>query len=114
MRLLVCGGRHYADVDKLGAWLGAFHERRPVAVLIHGDAPGADRLAGAWAARNGVPVEAFPADWREYGPAAGAVRNGVMLRDGKPDRVVAFPGGKGTADMIRKARRAGVPVDVVE
>lgn len=31
-----------------------------------------------------------------------------MLTDGQPDLVVAFPGGRGTADMVRRARAAGV------
>jgi predicted Rossmann-fold nucleotide-binding protein len=33
-----------------------------------------------------------------------------MLTDFKPDLVVAFPGGKGTADMIAKARRKKIEV----
>ena len=33
-----------------------------------------------------------------------------MLDEGKPDLVIAFPGGRGTADMVRKANRAGVKV----
>jgi hypothetical protein len=36
------------------------------------------------------------------------------LRKGKPDLVIAFPGGRGTADMVARARKAGVPVEVVE
>jgi hypothetical protein len=37
-----------------------------------------------------------------------------MLLEGKPDLVVAFPGGKGTADMVRRARKANVPVKEIE
>jgi hypothetical protein len=33
-----------------------------------------------------------------------------MLRDGRPDVVVAFPGGKRTAHMLKLARDAGLPV----
>ena len=33
-----------------------------------------------------------------------------MLDEGKPDLVIAFPGGKGTADMARRAREAGIEV----
>jgi len=33
-----------------------------------------------------------------------------MLKDGRPDIVLAFPGGTGTADMMRRARAAGVRV----
>jgi predicted Rossmann-fold nucleotide-binding protein len=32
------------------------------------------------------------------------------MLDMKPDGVVAFPGGDGTADMVRRARAAGVKV----
>jgi hypothetical protein len=33
-----------------------------------------------------------------------------MLDEYKPEAVVAFPGGRGTEDMIRRAETAGVPV----
>jgi UDP-N-acetylmuramoylalanine-D-glutamate ligase len=33
-----------------------------------------------------------------------------MLDEGKPDLVVAFPGGRGTANMVQQAHRAGVEV----
>ena len=38
------------------------------------------------------------------------MRNARMLAEGKPDLVVAFPGGRGTADMVAQARKAGVRV----
>jgi ABC-type Fe3+-hydroxamate transport system substrate-binding protein len=34
----------------------------------------------------------------------------VLVCGGKPDLVVAFPGGRGTANMIEQAEQAGVPV----
>jgi predicted Rossmann-fold nucleotide-binding protein len=37
-----------------------------------------------------------------------------MLTKGKPDIVIAFPGGSGTADMICQARKAGVPVEEIK
>ena len=59
----------------------------------------------------------FPADWIRHGRAAGPIRNEQMLREGCPDLVVAFhddPGlGRGTADMVRRALAAGVPVRFV-
>jgi len=33
-----------------------------------------------------------------------------MLDKGQPDLVLAFPGGNGTADMIRRAEAANIPV----
>lgn len=51
--------------------------------------------------------------WKDHGKAAGPIRNQLMLDDFKPDLVVAFPGGKGTADMVKKAQDAGVTVILV-
>jgi hypothetical protein len=79
-------------------------------LIIHGAAMGADRWADIWAARANVPVKRFRANWDRYGKSAGPRRNQKMLDEGKPDLVIAFPGGFGTADMVARARTAGVPV----
>jgi len=34
----------------------------------------------------------------------------LAINKGLSDAVLAFPGGRGTADMVRQAQRAGVPV----
>jgi len=77
-------------------------------MIISGCARGADTLGIEWAEAKGVEVARFPADWKTHGRAAGPIRNQQMLEEGKPDLVVAFPGARGTADMIRRARAAGV------
>ena len=79
-------------------------------VVIHGGARGADISADVCALAFGIDVEVYPADWAKHGKAAGPIRNAQMLREGRPDAVLAFPGGRGTADMVRRAKRAGVPV----
>jgi hypothetical protein len=48
--------------------------------------------------------------WNKCGIGAGYFRNVQMLEEGKPDLVVAFLGGKGTAMMVKIARAAGVEV----
>lgn len=110
MRILVCGGRDYASTATINAELDALHGEHGITCLIHGTARGADALADAWARRRGIPVTAFPAEWSKHGKAAGFRRNETMLRDGKPELVIAFPGGKGTAHMVRLATAAGVPM----
>jgi len=50
------------------------------------------------------------ANWAGLGRKAGPIRNQEMLDQGRPNMVVAFPGGRGTADMVRRARGAGVEV----
>ncbi|WP_218916547.1 SLOG family protein [Rubinisphaera brasiliensis] len=76
---------------------------------MHGDARGADRLAGEWAADRGVEVLACAANWKVHGRAAGPISNRRML-DESPDLLVAFPGGRGTADMVKAAKKAGVKI----
>ena len=110
MRVLVCGGRDFDDRQLLNNTLVDLHAAEGIDVIIHGCAHGADEIAGTWAHYAGIEQVRFPADWRVNGKAAGPIRNQQMLDEGKPDVVVAFPGGRGTADMMTRARRAGVRV----
>lgn len=109
-RLLITGGRDYRDAATVNRALDRVLAERGIAVLIHGAARGADTLAAEWAASRGVPVEAYPARWETDGRKAGPLRNQRMLDEGKPTACVAFPGGTGTADMVRRCEAAGVPV----
>jgi hypothetical protein len=106
-RVLVCGGRDFDD--ELAMLTELLKVADPRHVLVHGDAPGADRLAAKCWRQAGFADEPHPAQWDKFGKAAGAIRNQEMLESGI-DLVLAFPGGRGTADMVRRARRAGVEV----
>jgi len=102
--VLVCGGRTYDDAACMERRLDAL---RPISRLVHGGAPGADTLADNYAATRGIERRAYKIRRpRENGYQ----RNQRMLNSEKIDWVVAFPGGNGTADMVRRARRAGIPV----
>jgi len=105
-RILVCGGRNYNDMEMVERVLGA-HD---ISVLIHGGASGADRLASLFAFHREIEQIEFKALWAKHGRAAGPIRNQQMLDVGRPTKVIAFPGGRGTADMIRRAKESGVPV----
>jgi len=110
VRVLVCGGRAFADRESLDQALDGFHAAHRITMLIHGGAEGGDSLAGDWAQRRRVPMTVFHADWETHGRAAGPIRNERMLKEGRPDLVIAFPGGHGTSQMVRLARRNDVPV----
>lgn len=111
MRIIVTGGRDYTDgmtvVDAF-ATIAENAGNEPI-TLVHGNAPGADRLAASRAAVLGWTIEAHPADWSTYGKSAGPIRNQQMADSGA-DLLVAFPGGRGTADMIGRALTAGIRV----
>lgn len=113
MRVLVCGGRDFADDILLAEVLDDIDSQRRITTVIEGEARGADTLAREWADRRRIRVERYPANWDRDGKAAGPIRNRLMLEKGRPDLVVAFPGGRGTADMVEQSQRAGVRVHVV-
>lgn len=110
MRVIVCGGRDFKDKDMLYRVMNTLHREYPIVVLFEGGARGADRYAAQWAAENGIEVQRVRAKWNRYGLAAGARRNQHMLWTAEPHRVIAFPGGAGTEDMVQKAINDGYPV----
>lgn len=110
MRVLVCGGRDWCDILKMLTVMDDIHDSTPVTMLIQGGAKGADDESKTWAMHRDVPWMEFRADWHRHGKAAGPIRNQKMLDEGKPDLVVAFPGGRGTDDMVQRAKAAGLPV----
>lgn len=119
LRVLVCGGRDYSKVDTwnwlernlkdeiaFATGLYSFH----LETIITGGARGADEGAANWGHGEHLKVSVYEANWKKHGNAAGPIRNQRMLDHGKPDIVVAFPGGRGTADMVKRAEDAGVRV----
>lgn len=120
--------RVYEVLDALEAKIGTF-------VVINGGGSGADAASTGWthqAVDRPVP-DVYKAAWndlsnpdavvkmhkagpnagKKYDANAGPRRNQRMIDEGKPDLVVAFPGGTGTADMIERAERAGIPVEKI-
>ena len=112
MTVLVCGGRDYTDRERVYKLLT--FNRAKIAMIVHGASKGADQLADDWAYANQVPCLSVPAQWSKFGKKAGFMRNEKMLSLGHPDLVVAFPGGAGTAMMVRLARNAGIRVIEVD
>lgn len=110
MIMLVCGGRAYTNKEFLFSELDKIHVRTPLTKLINGGAAGADELATLWAKERKIPFTTYPAWWNLEGKAAGISRNIRMLKQSKPNYVIAFPGGRGTKHMVRLAQSSGVPI----
>ncbi len=117
MRVLICGGRDFTDKKLFHNTMNEIDPSTdekmlgdPELVVIHGGAKGADMMADEWAVVSWKNIERYKADWGKYGRGAGPIRNQQMIDEGKPDLVIAFPGGKGTADMVRRAKKAGIEV----
>lgn len=134
VRVLVCGGRTFGVLPHASEYapgsvafvedsarargqrmlvfltLQCLTEQRGPIHIIQGGAEGADALAREWAQNNGAPFTTYTAEWRRHGKKAGPIRNQRMLDEARPEVVVAFPGGSGTADMVRRAKAASVEV----
>ena len=114
----MCGDRNWNDrrklYDALDTW--NLYSGEKITTIIEGEAKGADRLAADWGEAHGIEVLRFPADWSEQGRSAGPRRNTRMLKEGKPDLVLAFHDyldeSKGTKNMVEQAKRAGIPTMV--
>ncbi len=121
MRVLVCGSREWTDDWIIDQVLTGIDGNQPVfteTVIIEGGARGADTIAGQWRlGEYDVHHITYRAEWHRYGGSAGPIRNQQMLDEGGPDVVIAFSddikSSKGTADMVRRAKKAGVPTYVV-
>lgn len=118
MRTIICGGRNYIFTPEDRAWLDELKKELPITVVLHGAQKtwtgktyiGADWFGAQWGYANILPVEPYPADWINHGRAAGPLRNEKMAK--VADACIAFPGGTGTADMVRRATARGLKVIV--
>lgn len=109
MHIIVTGGRGFIDKDLLFRTLDKF---KPT-LISHGGALGADSLAAFYAQERGANELVYEADWETHGKAAGPIRNRLMLAESPDATVVAFPGGKGTANCVKQARELGMKVVIV-
>lgn len=113
--IIVCGGRNFKNKNRLFKELDLIKKELGGVFIIHGGAKGADSLAEEWCLLNNVPFERFEADW-SVGKHAGILRNRLMLNIflsfSKENRgyIVAFPGGRGTNNMVSITINAGEKV----
>jgi len=111
MKVVVCGGRDFRGPGQVWRALDRLHAEHRFTDLMQGGCPtGVDRFAKEWrATKPEIRGWQCDADWVNDGPSAGPRRNARMI-EWKPDLVIAFPGGRGTADMVRQAWAAGIVV----
>lgn len=128
MNVIVCGSRKVydkelfkhvytnfeAEFDSLMA-RGMFPD-----LIVHGDCPNSPDLWGAeFAEREGIRVEAYPANWEGLGKHAGHFRNAMMAKYvgmlPDPNLCIAVWDGKspGTLNMIKEAVKKQIPVNII-
>jgi len=111
MKVIVAGSRHFNDADIIYSVI----KKSPWAIteLVHGCARGVDTTAGQWAKENSIPVKEFPADWSQFGKAAGPIRNTQMAEYSDALIAIMFDGSRGTKNMIQTALNKNLQIFVV-
>lgn len=112
--IAIVGSRASAQPERIRAYVNALPADT---VIVSGGAVGADTVAADAARARGLQVIEYvvtPAEWRRLGKAAGMMRNVKIVN--AADELVAFWDGvsSGTLDSIRKARKRGIRVTVVD
>jgi hypothetical protein len=110
MRTIIAGSRdiNRAEVVFRAIERACFY----ITEVVSGHSGGVDLSGEDWARRNGVPVKLFKADWGLYGRSAGPRRNLQMAK--YADALIAVWDGesRGTQNMIKRAKEAGLRVYV--
>lgn len=101
MKTIICGGRDYHLKARDIGILNDFHFCYNITEVVSGGCAGVDIAGEMWAKDKCIPIKQFIPDWVAKGKSAGPLRNQEMAD--YADACIAFPGGKGTADMVRRA-----------
>lgn len=110
-RLIIAGSRTIEDMAVVEQALQAANASpERVQEVVSGAARGVDRLGEQWAARHGIKVKRFPADWRKHGRAAGPLRNAEMAAYATHLVAVWDGQSRGTKSMIELTRARGLRV----
>ena len=104
--LWVAGGRDYTHVFVMRSVLKPYADNGWS--LITGAQRGADLTAETLWRDWEAPYQGVPARWGVRGRGAGPERNMRIARDYKPDLLVHFPGGAGTANAVKQAKKLGI------
>lgn len=112
MKVIIAGSRNFNDYKKLCKICDHLLQFQSEIEIVSGTAKGADRLGEQYAKERGYAIKQFPADWNNYGKAAGPKRNQQMAE--YADALVAFWDGKsrGTKNMIELANEANLKIRV--
>ncbi len=117
MKVIITGGRKFNAVphlDRVIPWLKHRYQCYEIDEVVSGGATGADEAGEPLALALGVPAKSIYPNWMKYGTRAGPIRNTAILDYAGHDAVlIAFPGGKGTLNMVKQALSRGMRVEYV-
>ncbi len=111
-KVIIAGSRDYTNYAQLCSIVDRELAGIEEVEIVSGGARGTDALGERYAKERRCALKVFPADWDQWGRAAGPIRNEEMAD--YADALIAFWDGRsaGTRDMIRRAEEKGLRVEV--
>jgi len=111
MRTIISGSRDMDEADH-HVLVAIAKSGFKITEVLSGCSGAVDTEGEAWALRHEKMLHKHPADWARYGKKAGPMRNEAMAK--QADALIAVWDGvsRGTADMIRRARKHKLKVYV--
>jgi len=113
MKLIIAGGRNFVNYEQLCKECDhLLHDQTNIEIVSGAYYKGADKLGEQYAVERGFLLTKFPANWNQYGKAAGPKRNRQMAN--YANALIAFWDGKsrGTKNMIDLAKRFNLKIEV--
>lgn len=115
MDVIIAGSRSINDKEDKTEIVGKAIESAPFDIdkVIHGGAKGVDSIAEELSQEHfELKTEIYPAEWEQFGDAAGPRRNRQMAKEA--DALIAVWDGdsSGTRNMINEALRHGLQIFV--
>jgi hypothetical protein len=110
-KVIIAGSRSIKDINIVRQ---AYKDSKfNASCIISGKASGVDKLGEILAKELNLPIEEYPADWDNYGKAAGMIRNKLMAS--KADALIAIchNNSPGTTNMIKIMKDLNKEVYVV-
>ena len=116
IRLIVAGCRNFKNAELIFKTLLTIFEKVDYnnIEIVSGGCVGVDTIAIEFAKAYDISYKIFEANWKEFGKAAGPIRNGQMAKYGT--HLLAFWDlkSKGTKNMILNAKQNNLHIKVVQ
>ncbi len=115
-KVIIAGSRSFADYEKLRSVCDSIFPNQysePRISILSGTSSGSDSLGERYANERGYTLYRYPANWKQYGKAAGPIRNRQMVEDA--DAAIVFWDGqsRGTKNLIEQANKQGLIVRII-
>ena len=102
MKTIIAGSREITDYEFVEQCI--IDAGFDITAIVCGKARGVDSLGEQYGIANNIPIHEYPALWKEFGKAAGHIRNEEMAK--VSEALIAIWDGKsnGTKNMISHAK----------